>query len=103
MIVRDATADTLRAFYGRAMRCRAWVAIDGDRVVAAAGFKVENGRVHVFADLGPEIRRHPIKMLRCGRRLMAEARAKGMPVAATADPNVPRSREFLERLGFVEQ
>lgn len=102
MIV-DAKADHLRAFYGYVPRGRYWVALDGERVVAVAGFKIDQGRVHVWASLNDEIRRHPVKMMRCARQLMREASAKGMPVYAVPDDRVPRSREFLERIAMKER
>jgi hypothetical protein len=102
MIIRDADSAALRQFYGYVPRCRAWVAEEDGRIVAVAGYKVQNGAVRVFADLNDEIRRHPVKMVRCGRKLMAEARAKHMPVYVEVDKYVPRSREFLEHLGFRE-
>ncbi len=103
MIIERATAATLRAFYGEVRRCHAWVAREGERVVAVAGYRVANGGVHVFASLNDEIRRYPKMMVRCGRELVAEARSKGMPVHVTANFDTPRSREFLEHLGFKEQ
>ena len=103
MIIVDAKAEHLRAFYGRVPRGRYWVALEGDRVVAAAGYKIDQGRVHVFADLNDEIRRHPIKMVRCGRALVREAASKGMPVFALPDDQVPRSKEFLERIAMKER
>ena len=103
MIVVDATREMKRQFYGYVPRCRAWAAVEGDRVVAMAGYKVDNARVHVFADLSDEIRRHPIKMVRTGRLLVQEALTKNMPVQVIADQSVPRSREFLLRLGFEER
>jgi hypothetical protein len=103
MRIEDGTAATLREFFGHVPRGRYWVAIDGERVVAAAGYKFDQGRVHVFASLTDEIRRYPIKMVRCGRKIMEEACSKGMPVHVLADQSVPRSREFLLHLGFEEQ
>jgi hypothetical protein len=102
MMIVDGTAAHLRAFYGYVPRGRFWVALEGERVVATAGYKIDKGRVHVFACLNDEIRRHPIKMMRCGRALMREASAKSMPVYALADESVPRSGAFLERLAIKE-
>jgi hypothetical protein len=103
MKIVDATAEHMREFYGYVPRARAWVAIEDDKVVAIAGYKFDNGRVHVFAELNDEIRKHPIKMVRTGRELVAEVRSKGMPILVLADRSVPRSKEFLEHLGFKEQ
>ena len=103
MIIERATTADIRQFYGAAFRCHAWVAKEGERVVAVAGYKIANAGVHVFAALNDEIRRYPKMMMRCGRELVREARGKGMPVHVIADYATPRSREFLERLGFKEQ
>jgi hypothetical protein len=102
MRIMDATANQLRQFYGYVPRVRAWVAVEYDRVVAVAGYRFEPGRIVVFADLNDEIRRHPVKMLKTGRALVAEAKRKGMPIYVKADLTVPRSKEFLERIGFME-
>ena len=92
--------EQLRKFYGYTPRCEAWAAVDGERVVAVAGFNIRGGECWLFADLNAEMRRNPIKMVRCGREIVRTAAMTGLPVRVCARYDTPRSMEFLQHLGF---
>ena len=80
----------------------AWCAeIDG-RIIALAGFALFMGRWYAFADLPEEIRPHKMLIMRWGKRIMAEARARGIKyIYAESAAEEKKAVAWLKSLGFV--
>lgn len=103
--VEAATDEELARFYSGGSLSAEWFGLSAKnkRLVVAFGGLVlgENGEWRAFLDLSSMARR-PI-MFRYAVRVMQEAKRRGISqVIATCDDNIPRSKEFLERLSFVE-
>jgi len=79
---------------------RAFAFVEGGRILGIAGLIPANGFMMLFSDLSEEARRGARELLRTGRKLLAHAGARGLPVYATPAPEVEAAPRFLERLGF---
>jgi len=101
--VRPATADDVRSFFGSvATTVRAKVALQDGKIIAIGGLAYFNGRVVAFADLGPEIKKHPVTLHKAALAVMAEAKARGhRHIYAGRSDNEPTARRWMDRLGFV--
>ena len=102
---RPATAEDLEAVTGRPQPLRfkgLTATIDGE-VVGVMGFLFRrDGAVLASAHITDRLRAHPVALHRAGLRLIAWARAAGVPlVLAAADPTVERAPAWLKRLGFA--
>ena len=88
------------AFYGKPQRetMRAVVALKDDRPIGICGVTRKCGVLMIFSEITPEMRAYPKQILKAGHMLMDMVR--GLPVKAVADPSVPSSARFLEKLGF---
>ncbi len=103
MIVIDATQELLTEYYGSApvSSMRAIVAIEADKVVGVAGFKLENERMVLFSDISDELREH-----KGYKRLVVSAYKSlieifpGAPVYAKAAPDIEGSCILLKHIGF---
>jgi N-acetylglutamate synthase-like GNAT family acetyltransferase len=74
--------------------------VDG-RVVGAGGIVPVVGEYVAFITLLDERYRIASVFYRLARRVVADAEARGLPrVVTMADMRVPRTREWLTRLGF---
>lgn len=101
MRIIDATAAHLRAIYpDQPKTCRAWSIVDGERVLGICGFYREGAGNVIFTEIGAELRRHPVLIVRTARRVMAAVKAKRLPVFAACDFSVEASERFLRHFGF---
>lgn len=99
----DATADHLAEFYPSLERtCRAWVLMDGDRVLGVCGFYRAGAGNVVFTEIRPELRSHPVAIVRAARRVLVDVKARGLPVFANCDFAVEASERFLRHFGFQQ-
>jgi hypothetical protein len=74
---------------------------DGSRLIGIGGFAVLGGHYRAFVDLTPEASAYPMTLMRWGRRLMAEARRRGIRhVYAEPQADEPGARRWLASLGF---
>lgn len=105
MIVMDATAGQLCAFYGAApsRTCRTWAVVDGVRVVGVCGYLQEGAGYRVFADITPELRRRPRVIMQAARRVLTELRGRKATVTAICDETIPAAARFLSHFGFKRQ
>lgn len=95
-MTRGATAADFAAF-GREVpyTVRAWVIEKDGRPAAIGGYFVKRGWAHVFSEI-----REPLPKMTIWREAMKHLTALKMPAVCEADPNVPGSGRFLERLGW---
>lgn len=104
MISVDAATDAdLARFAGVKMNHR-WMGMSGKRnrlVVGVGGIvEREDGAWRAFLDV-PQYAKTPM-LFRHALRFMQDVKSMDVDlIVATCDPDVPRSAEFLERLGFV--
>ncbi len=100
-----ATADLVRAFYGKLPRTmKALVAVvDGRPICVAGTFVNPDGVTVVFADIRDEMRAHKKTGMRMAWRVMAMVRASGVKTFAKADCNIEPAVRFLEHLGFTKR
>ena len=80
---------------------RAIAAVEGDRVLGAAGYYLLPGKIVAWLIAGPEIRSHPRLIVRGGRMLLEWFRQRGLPVFAVCDKREATAPKFLEHWGFV--
>lgn len=101
----DATAAQLCAFYGAAppRTCRTWAFLDGVRVVGVCGYFQADAGFRVFADLTPELRRHPRMLVQAAYQVLFELRGKKAPVTALCDENIQPAARFLAHFNFKRQ
>lgn len=100
-----ATRDHFGGFADGPLRktCRAFSVVEDERVLAIAGYYLENGCAVIFAGIKPEAKEragYARAVLRYGRELMREVEALGVPVNAEADSKVEGSATLLKHLGF---
>jgi hypothetical protein len=104
-VIRQATADDLIAYYGEAPQhsMKAYVVIlDGKPIgIAGVSYQVreEAGRVKLFSEMKPEMRRYKKTMLKGAREMLKAFAVPGM--VAVANPEEGNSRKLLASLGFV--
>lgn len=86
---------------------RAVAAVQDGEVLGVAGFFPHEGHLIMFADIAPvaraEICRHKRTLVRCARRVMGMAIERGMPIIASADPDIEGSDRLLLHLGFAPE
>lgn len=102
-----ATQELLRDFYGKshARTARALVVLEDTKPIAVVGVAIEDSCNVVFSDVIPEVRAHIRDyrrgVVQCARRVMRLAR-RGLPIYATADPEVEGSGRLLTHMGFEQ-
>jgi len=105
--MRAASAADLKDFYACAppFRVRAWIVEDAaGRIMGVGGIEYRGGLIKAFMDMAPGVdaKAHARTLIYGARRILAAARATGMPVLAARDPDQPRSATFLKHFGFVQ-
>jgi hypothetical protein len=102
MLVRPATAADFLAFHGELppYRVKAFAGIVDGEVVGLAGLAFPHGSPMpiAWADMSDDARRHAVALHKAAKAFFAGYRGR---VACAADPAIPASRRWLERLGFV--
>ena len=100
--IRAANALDVRSLYdGPAKRSMRAVAVVVDNVpLGLGGIYYEDERAVAFSRMKPELRAYPWAIYKAARLVMDMAQKRGCPLFAVADKSIPRSREFLEHLGF---
>lgn len=58
--------------------------------------------VYVFCEMTDAAQQYPVSIMRIGRKVVSLIEELKLPAVAYRDVSVPRSNEFLRRLGFVE-
>lgn len=107
VVVRPVRPGDFDAFFEKPppVRVRGYAGVDGDEVVAVGGIACcGDGVFQAFFDVkGDELRkRYPVTLYKAARRLLADARAMGIPrVVAFPSPGVEAAERFLRRLGFA--
>lgn len=101
-VIRPATSADAEAFFGRPtpISFRGFVALLHGKVVGIGGLNWEAGRLVLFSDMKPEMRRFRKAIAVAIRLLVGYARAQGRPVYAVASPTEPTAEKLLSRLGF---
>lgn len=85
-------------------RIRAVTARLGDNIIGVGGLGFKQGQVVIFAQLTDAIRKYPVQLHKTALAVLADARARGIrQIVTVADPAVPASERWLERLGFVPE
>lgn len=82
---------------------KAFAVVEGDDVLALAGYYPDQGRIVVFAGIREEARArtgYARAVLSHAKALMQEVGALGMPVHAVPEAGVKGSDRLLEHLGF---
>ena len=80
--------------------------MDGDRVLAVAGFYLSTACYEFASFISPELhdrmrnRRWIREALRAGKQVLELEKNRQLPIYAVADQTVPGSRNWLEHLGF---
>jgi hypothetical protein len=103
-----ATQAMIDKLYGKPIprTARAIAVVEGGEVLGVGGVYVEGGRQVVFAGMTDaarsDLRKHTKVLLRAARDVMDIAAQRRLQIFALADPQVPKSREFLEHLGFEQ-
>ena len=104
---RQATQQDFEALEGPMRRTSRAMAIERDgELVAVTGYYLQEGRAVLFSAIKPEVREKSgfsRAMLRFARQLQGEVREMGFQLLAAADPTIPHSARFLERLGFKHE
>ena len=103
VIIRLASREDIEAFSEQPNKptVKAWLAEKDGRIIALFGLSLQRGRWVVFCDLLEEARNYKMTIMRCGKRLMSEARAMNLRyVYAEADANEPGAVKWLQSLGF---
>lgn len=101
-----ATNDLLAKIWDRPAprTIRALAVTEGDAVLGVAGYYMEEGKIVMIAEIADEarreIKRYRRPLILCARRLMDEVIARGMPILASADPDIEGSDMLLTHFGF---
>lgn len=105
--VRPVRPEDFAAFFDKPppVRVRGYAGVDGDEVVAVGGIACcGDGVFQAFFDVkdGDLRKQYPVTLYKAARRLLADARAAGIPrVVAFPSANVDAAERFLRRLGFA--
>lgn len=97
--LRPATAEDLRAFYGKAppFTCRAVVGVVDGKPVGIGGIGYAGSYRAFFCDLKPEARRYKVAIVKAARVVLSMATGRTFAAASPDEPGAPR---WLERMGF---
>lgn len=79
---------------------RAYAAVMEGRTLGVCGYYQDHGRLVLYAQVTPELRRWKKVILRGAKMTMAAADRLRAPVVAMAQPDVPGSDRTLIWLGF---
>lgn len=103
LVVRRATREDIVAFSNitNIPTVRAHVGDLDGKIIAIGGIMRVEGRWFAFCDLTDEARQYKMTLMRTARRMLAEARARGVRfIYAERDENEPTSAAWLRSLGF---
>lgn len=103
MNIRPVTRADLVALWetediGRSVR--GFVAEKDGEVLGLTGLMYLPTTVIAFADMKVEGHKYPMSIMRITKLMVGLMREVNVPIFAAADPNLPNSRAFLERVGF---
>lgn len=77
------------------------VRVDGTPL-GLGGIYYEDDKVIAFTRIKSELRQYPFAIYKAAVEVMKMIDRRGKTVLAVADPDIPRSHEFLEHLGFEQ-
>lgn len=102
--IRTATATDIAALYdGPVKRSIRAVVVTVDGVpLGLGGVYYEEDRVIGFARIKADLRAYPFAIYKAALAVMAMIDRRAATVVAVADQCVPRSKQFLEHLGFQQ-
>ena len=101
MELKLATAEMLHDRLGyMPLTVRALCAVEGDRVLGAAGIYSRPDGLVMFSDVDPEVWARPRLIVRAYRQLLEWAKETRLPVHTLCDPEIEAAKRFLEHLGF---
>lgn len=102
-VVRPATADDIRKLYQRdAPRTVRAFAVDWHGELAAiAGVTIQRDVCTFFSDIRPDIDPPAMAIWRASVEIVNRIQAMKLPCIAIANPELPTSSAYLERLGFT--
>lgn len=101
--VRPATREDIEKFSDMPAKptAKAWAGELDGRLIALAGFAMQNGRWVAFCDLTEDARPHKMTIMRTAKRIMKEAKAMGIRyLYAEASPHEENAVRWLTSLGF---
>jgi hypothetical protein len=102
MIIRPATADDAKAYWGPVLptSVRAYVAEKDGELLGIAGLAYMPTGILAFADMKEGGQKYPMAIMRITKLVKALLNETSAPVYCNADMSLPNSRKFLEHVGF---
>lgn len=102
MIIRAATADDAKAFWGETLSVsiRGYVAEHEGRIMGIAGLAYAPNHILAFADMAEGGQKYPMAIMRITKLVKALLNETNAPVYCNADVTLPNSKKFLEHVGF---
>jgi hypothetical protein len=101
--IRKATREDWLAFFGEPPKnsSRAIVGeVDGE-IVGICGLRYNDGFMTAFSCLNDKGARYKFSIMKAGKMLLEMFKEHPGIIVALADPDIPTSSRFLERLGFM--
>jgi hypothetical protein len=102
MIIRAATADDAKAYWGKnpPASIRAYVAEHDGKVMGIAGLVYGQNQIQAFADMAEGGQKYPLAIMRITKLVKALLNETRAPVYCNADVTLPNAKKFLEHVGF---
>jgi hypothetical protein len=101
--IRHATAADLDAFYGenrpRVSQRAIVVELDGE-ILGVAALNYFDGQMTAISEMRDELQAYPVTIMKAARMFAEILDKHGAGVLAVASNEIPRSAQFLERVGF---
>jgi hypothetical protein len=95
--------DVAVLYDGPAKRSMRAVVVRVDGVpLGLGGIYYEDDKIIAFTRIKAELRDYPFAIYKAAKQAMQLIDRRGKTVLAVADPAIPRSKEFLEHLGFEQ-
>ncbi len=102
--IRPATKADLEAMNIRLQHTSVVNAVEWNGELAGVtGYYLKNGYAVLISNTVEQARKRPgfgRLVLRCARALIEQAKQAGVPMIAAADPEIERSGELLQHIGF---
>lgn len=101
--IRNATAADLDEFYGdnrpRVSQRAIVVELDG-KIVGIAALNYFDNQMTAVSEMRDELKAYPVTIMKAAKRFAEILNKHGAGVLAVASNDIPRSAQFLERVGF---
>jgi N-acetylglutamate synthase-like GNAT family acetyltransferase len=105
MIIRPLTREDMLAFWqaGALERSvRGFVAEKDGQILGVTGLIYMPSVIIAFAEMRVDGQKYQMSIMRIAKRMQALMRESRAPIFAVADPDLPNSMAFLERVGFEQ-